>query len=250
MNFTTKSFEIDGDLSLALVDYRVTNLMQKCLKNLNIQIIRSRENKQVHKSINYHPDMSVLNLGNGNIIVEPSLYEGYKELLDKYDFNIIKGESYLTDKYPYDIAYNVAIVGNYAIHNFKYTDKKILDFIEENELEKINIEQGYSKCSICIVDDKSIITSDKGIYNTLKDKNIDCLLIKEGHISLAGMNYGFIGGCSGMVSKDIIAFFGDITKHPDYENINQFVKSKKKNIISLSSEELMDFGSIVPLMTY
>ncbi|HBH0593556.1 DUF6873 family GME fold protein, partial [Clostridioides difficile] len=148
-----------------------------------------------------------------------------------------------------DIPYNIAIVGDYAIHNFKYTDKAILDYIENNKLKKINIEQGYSKCSICIVDRTSIITSDKGIWKSMKNTEIECLLIEKGHINLFEMNYGFIGGCTGLISKDKLAFCGDVKKHPDYERIKSFVESKNKEIVTLSCENLLDIGSIVPLMT-
>ncbi|WP_334305977.1 DUF6873 family GME fold protein, partial [Clostridioides difficile] len=38
-------------------------------------------------------------------------------------------------------------------------------------------------------------------------------------------------------------------KHPDYERIKSFVESKNKEIVTLSCENLLDIGSIVPLMT-
>ena len=163
--------------------------------------------------------------------------------------NVIKGDKYIEKKYPYNIHYNICIFGKYALHNFKYTESNILKYIEDNNLIKINLKQGYSKCSICIVDENSIITSDKGIYNTVKEYNIDCLLIDEGHIDLFDLNYGFIGGCSGLISKNKIAFLGDITKHPDYIKIKEFLTNKNKEIVCLSKENLLDLGSIIPLMT-
>lgn len=152
------------------------------------------------------------------------------------------------DKYPYNISYNIALFGNYAIHNFKYTDPKILEFINKNKIQKIDVKQGYSKCSICIVDEKSIITSDEGIVKACSEFNIDCLLITQGFIDLFDMNYGFIGGCSGSISNDTIAFFGDITKHPDYEKIFKFITNKNKKIVCLSEENLLDLGSLIPIL--
>lgn len=248
MEFNKQPFIVDGDLCLVLVDNRISWQMENELKKRNIEILKSIECKSTYDSIKYHPDICVFNLGNGSIIVEPSVYEKYKTMLERYNFKIIKGESEVKDKYPYNVQYNVAIVGEYAIHNFKYTDPKILKYIEDNNLKKINIKQGYAKCSICIVDDKSIITSDEGIYNALKYTDIDCLLIKKGHIKLENMDYGFIGGCSGLISKHEIAFCGDISKHPDYDAIEKYIKSKNKDIVILSKEELLDLGSIIPLM--
>lgn len=40
----------------------------------------------------------------------------------------------------------------------------------------------------------------------MKNTEIECLLIEKGHINLFEMNYGFIGGCTGLISKDKLAF--------------------------------------------
>ncbi|MBC8631376.1 Uncharacterised protein [uncultured Clostridium sp.] len=247
--YSRESFVINEDLCLALVDKRITCDMELELKKRNIQIIKTTECKECYNAIKYHPDISICNLGEGNIVVAPNVYEYYFNILKKLGFNILKGDSYIKRDYPHNIQYNVAIFGNYAIHNFEHTDKKILDYINKKKLTKINIKQGYSKCSICIVDENSIITSDVGIYKTVLKYGIDCLLIQSKNIDLFELNYGFIGGCSGLISKDKLAFFGDITKHPDYENIKKFLKSKNKEIVNLSKERLLDLGSIIPLMT-
>ena len=99
------------------------------------------------------------------------------------------------------------------------------------------------------MDNNSIITSDEGIYKEVIKHGIDCLLIQKGHIDLFELNYGFIGGCSGLISKNKIAFLGDITKHPDYIKIKEFLTNKNKEIVCLSKENLLDLGSIIPLMT-
>lgn len=249
ISYNEESFIIEEDLCLAMVDKRITCDMEEELKKRNIQIIKTIECKECYDAIKYHPDINVCNLGGGNIIVSPNTYEYYYKVLTEYGFNVIKGDSYIKNKYPYNIHYNVAIFGKYVMHNFKYTDKKILDFIESKNLIKINVNQGYTKCCVCIVDEGSIITSDEGIYKVAIEHNIDCLLITKGHIDLFGLNYGFIGGCSGFIGKNKIAFCGDITKHPDYINIYKFLYKKNKEIVNLSKERLLDLGSIIPLMT-
>lgn len=247
--FSEESFIINEDLCLALVDKRITCDMELELKIRNIQIIKTIECKECYEAIKYHPDITICNLGKGIIVAAPNVYKYYYDTLNKLGFNIIKGDSYIQNKYPYNINYNVAIFGKYAMHNFKYTDKKILEYIDSKKLTKINVNQGYTKCSICIVDENSIITSDEGIYKAISEYDIDCLLISKGNIGLVGLNYGFIGGCIGLINKNKIAFFGDITTHPDYEIIYRFIKFKNKEIISLSKEKLLDLGSLIPLMT-
>ena len=115
-------------------------------------------------------------------------------------------------------------------------------------MKKINVKQGYCKCSICIVDENSIITSDEGIYKEVIKHDIDCLLIEKGHIDLFELDYGFIGGCSGLINEDTLVFFGNIEKHPNFKEIKNFVSKRNKKIISLSKEKLIDLGSLIPLI--
>jgi hypothetical protein len=249
MHYSDTPFIPQNNVNLMLVDKRIPKDMEYQLQNRNIDIIKTCECRETYEAIKYHPDICVCYLGKGNIVVAPNVYNYYVEALKEYNFHIIKGTEYIKSKYPYNIQYNVAILGKYAIHNFQYTEKNILDYINNNKMIRINVRQGYSKCSICIVDENSIITSDEGIYSEVIKHDINCLLIEDGSIDLFDMNYGFIGGCSGLISKDTICFSGDITKHPNYMEINEFLSTRNKKIKCLSNNTLLDLGSIIPLMT-
>ena len=248
MNFVKTSFIPHDNISLCIVDERITEEMISNLNKKNIKIIKNKCIKDTYNAISGHPDISLLKINDNNLIASPNVYDFYIDELNKYGFNVIKGESIIENKYPLNVQYNVAILGKYAIHNFKYTDKKILEYLKDNNFTLINVKQGYCKCSICIVDENSIITSDEGIYNEVKKYNIDCLLIEKGHINLFELNYGFIGGCSGLISPNCLAFFGDISNHPNYNEITEFVNKKGISIISLSDENLLDLGSLIPLV--
>ena len=250
MNFAQNSFTIKNKLQLAIVDKRIPQTIETNLNNIGVNIIKSTACSNTYDAIKYHPDISVCKLNYNNIVVAPNVYDYYKEVLKPYGFNVICGESTIKNKYPYNIHYNIVILEKFAIHNFKYTDKAILDYIERNNIEKINVSQGYCKCSICVVDNNSIITSDEGIYKEVIKYGIDCLLIEKGHIDLFELNYGFIGGCSFLLSHNELAFIGNIKKHPDYDKILNFVESKNKKLISLSNDKLIDLGSVIQLMEY
>ncbi len=123
------------------------------------------------------------------------------------------------------------------------------DEIDKKELDKIldlpnviDVKQGYANCSICQVDENSIITSDLGLAKTLEKYSLDVLKIEAGHIDLFDFNYGFIGGASG-IYLDKVVFFGSISQHPDYLKIKKFIEKKGKKIVELSSEKLRDYGS-------
>lgn len=248
MKFIKSSFIPNKKISLALIDNRADEDIINNLNKLNINVIKSVKCMETYNAISCHPDICVVKLNDNNILVAPNVYDYYYENLTPLGFNVIKGSLPIESKYPNNISYNLVILGNKVIHNFKYTDSVLLDYIKKNNMEKINVKQGYCKCSTCIVDENSIITSDEGIYKEVIKHNIDCLLIDKGHIDLFELNYGFIGGCSGLISNDTLAFFGNIENHPNFKEIKSFVYGRNKKIISLKEEKLTDLGSLIPLL--
>jgi len=198
-------------------------------------------------AISYHPDIVIHPIKRNKIIVAPNVYYYYKDILSNTSIEIIKGEKELERNYPKNIAYNVARVSEYAIHNIKYTDEVVKYHLKKEGIEFINVNQGYTKCSMAIIDDNSIITSDKSIKKALSSLNIDILTIDEGYIDLQGLDYGFIGGCTGVITSNEVLFTGTFKNHPDYNKIINFLLKKGKSPITLSENNIIDLGSIIPL---
>ena len=190
-----------------------------------------------------------LKYGN-KIIAEPSIYKYLKENKIK---NLICGKTEIISKYPNDIAYNICTVGNLAIHNFLYTDKIILQQINENGLEHINVKQGYTNCSIAVIDDKSCITSNVKIAQKLKEKGITVLLISDRNEEIIRLikndgtyssMHGFIGGCFGKIENRII-LFGDINKFYEADKISEFIKNQGYELVYFENEEIIDYGGFI-----
>jgi hypothetical protein len=233
--------------NVAIVDGRADDLIVNNLEKLNIKVLRTIKCNDLQESVAYHPDIVIHPINHNTIIVAPNVYEFYNEQLSRYGINVIKGEMVLSCKYPGDIAYNVGRLKDIAIHNFKYTDEKLKFYLKKEGLEFININQGYSKCSLMIVDDTSGITADVYMHKRLKELGYRVLLINPGHIKLYNEKYGFIGGTSGNFNKDTILLTGKLDAHPDYLKINEFLKERDKKIIYLSNEKIIDLGTIITL---
>ncbi|MCL2097040.1 MAG: hypothetical protein FWH10_09085 [Oscillospiraceae bacterium] len=197
--------------------------------------------------LNYHPDMFCFNLEKNKWIFYDEIYEKNKNIIDKLNLDITTVKSPDSCGYPGDIKLNAAIFGDYLICNIKHTDEKIIEYANETGKNIIDVNQGYAKCSVCIVNENSIITSDISICKKALQNNIEVLLIDKGHINLEGYDYGFIGGCSGLITKNKLAFTGNIELHPDYENIKNFCGSREVEAVSLSNEKLYDYGSMFAL---
>ncbi|OLS02846.1 DUF6873 family GME fold protein [Tissierella creatinophila] len=217
------------------------------LKKMNLRVIKTIPHKKVHSSIKYHPDIVIHPINNNILVTEPSVYEYYKEEFKNTNIEIIKGEKDLDCKYPLDIAYNVGRIANLAIHNFKYTDEVLKYYLKKQNLELINVNQGYTKCSIAIIGQNDIITSDTFIDKTLKKYGVNSLRIEPGDIFLEDQDYGFIGGCTGNISNKEVLFSGCIDEHPEKEKIEDFISNLNKKIVYLSKEKINDIGTIISL---
>ncbi len=213
------------------------------LKNMGYCLIESAPLSNVNKALKYHPDMQIVK-GDNCYICAPECYEYYKPYFEMLNIKLVRGSAAPCEKYPLDVCYNVAVVGNYAVHNFNYTDKQ---FLKHSSLEHINVKQGYSKCSLCVVSSNAAITSDEAIAKTLANYGIDVLKVSAGNVTLEPFEYGFIGGASGLIDKNKLAFCGDISLHPDYQKIKCFCSKHDVEIINLTSGQLVDVGTITLL---
>lgn len=229
--------EKEDELSLKLGDYAVMS-------------IGITAHKSLYDAVMLHPDMQLCHLGN-DVIVCSDVSATYCKELRKLGFKLIDSGSDISPKYPYDIPLNNAFLGRkHLICNTQYSSSTILKYANNNNINIIHTKQGYSKCSTCIVNDNAIITSDKSIYRSASKYGIDILLIQPGHIILDGLDYGFIGGASGLIHKNILAFTGDLSLHPDYKDIIKFTKKHSVECLCLSNEKLRDIGGIIPLICY
>lgn len=213
------------------------------LKKLGYEVIYSFENKNVSTFLRKHVDMQLVRI-NDMLICAPECYDYYKQK-NFGDLFLIKGDTTLSSNYPDDIAYNINIGDEYAVHNFDYTDSAILSHIKDKTF--INVSQGYTSCCLCRIGSDVYITSDCGIYKNLKKYDCEVLLISIGNILLPGFDYGFFGGSSFMISENELAINGNIRYHPDAERIVRFCDDHNVTVVSLSDKPIMDIGSGVLL---
>ena len=228
-----------------IVDYRISEESINSLTSLGIQVFKSCKVNNLYSAVCGHPDMQIHHLGNNRFVCAPETYEHYMCILS--DAELIKGSKMLTDHYPDDICYNTAVFGKYVICNAVSTAIEILSEYQRRGKTILNANQGYAKCSICIVNENAIITADEGVNKIAKSNGIDVLKINEGYITLKDMSYGFIGGATGLIAPDTLAVNGDIKTHKDCDNIISFCKNHRVDVLSLKKGEIEDIGSILAI---
>lgn len=218
----------------------------KTLRDINIKTVLTTSCNLFDEPVKNHADMMFIHTGNQKCIVQGENKE-FVNKLTKLGLDVTLAKNIYSKKYPNDVGLNCAIIGKYLIGREESVDKALLELCNEEKIQIINVKQGYSKCSICIVNEGSIITEDESIYNALKNK-FDVLKIESGSILLKGYNYGFFGGCCGLIDKNLLAINGDIKLHKNYIQIITFLRERKIDILSVKSGFLEDIGSIIPII--
>jgi hypothetical protein len=247
LEFLRTSFIPEADVKLAAVDYRISKEAEASLSSKGIELIKTVCCTELYEAVAGHPDMLLYHAGDNRVIIAPNVFQQLAPVFDKKGFAVTKGATWLVRNYPGNIAYNILRMGDLAFHNAKYTDAEIVKELEKGNVKLINVNQGYTKCSTCIVDSRTLITSDLKLARTAEAFGIESLLIKPGGIELRGLNYGFIGGASGLLSKKHLAFTGSLSCLEDGERIIEFLELKGFEITFLEKGKPVDYGSIIPL---
>lgn len=154
---------------------------------------------------------------------------------DEYDFR---------PDYPENAAFCALILGNLFIHRLDITASKLLNEAKKRGMKLIDCRQGYARCSSCVVDEGSVITADRGLADILRKNGVEVLEISPKGVLLPGYSEGFIGGASGRVGNTIL-FNGDLSSHPDYESIVEFIESRRLSVKYFQNLPLRDIGSII-----
>lgn len=240
----------EANISQLIIDGRMRSIEKEKLKEQGYNLIEIKQSLKTYKEISSHVDIFICKIDN-KLIVEPSQYESIKEQLSDSN-NVEKGKEEIEGNYPYDIKYNVCIIGKKALHNFEFTDAKIKEELIKQGYELINTTQGYTNCSIAVIDNNSAIVTDKGLYKILEKHNIDVLyldyepdiklLTEEGY----SKKNGFIGGAISRIDNDVI-IFGDLQKIDKNEKIRKFILNKNLNIIEFKGIDVIDYGGAVLL---
>lgn len=215
------------------------------LKQLGITPIIIKQNPSLDEETSAHADMLLFQKDKASFILSKEQTAAAHFLTGRGADVIFEND--IAAPYPNDVKLNAVLFNNKLICNKKYISKKIIEFAENSKTEIINTGQGYSKCSICVINENAAITEDQGLYTLLKNYQIDVLKIQPGYVYLSEKHTGFLGGASGLISNDTIFFNGNIEQHPDYKTIAAFLNKHGVKSIYNKSRKLTDIGSVLPL---
>lgn len=233
---------------LAITDIRISEKIKDALHARGFDILLMPPMPCLSSPVASHPDMLMF-MGYDRIVCHASYYEENKDLIDRIadtsHITLTLSHEQINAKYPADVLFNCLTLkgGDILLCNTKTVSPMILDLAREHSATILHTNQGYTKCSVCKVDEDSIITSDMSIHNICMKNNINSLLVSPACVALEGVSCGFIGGASGSDGKNTY-FCGDISSHPDAKKILKFCSEHDRPAVSLADTPLYDFGTV------
>ena len=235
--------------STVIIGEKYCNILQNGIKSLGINALFMPDNPYVDDRLSGHADLSVLHLGGNRLLLAPYLKRSsFSQQLEDRGFDIRFADIEQSALYPNDAQMNVCILGDKVIYNPKTVPDTIVKYLTiENGAIQISSRQGYSRCSVCVVNDNAIITADEGICRSAKAHGIDVLKIMPGYIDLPGFDYGFVGGASFKISDTKLAFTGGLDRHPDAEQIIEFTSLHNVDIVYITDKPAFDIGGAIPI---
>lgn len=199
----------------------------------NINVFHAPEQK--------HADMQILRINNDFFLLKECLH--LKEKLHGLNYYICSNA--VGKNYPENILLNFLFINDILYGKLSSIPQELDDYCEKNNIKRVNINQGYARCSSLVLNNSAVITADVTIEKALKKDGVEVLRISQGDILLEGFNYGFIGGASTVIDNNVI-FFGNVEKHKNYSEIEKFILDRKMKIkILCKNMPFTDIGGAV-----
>ncbi len=220
-------------------------LLSVALSSHAVQALPAPKTMSLPYRVNDHADMNCRHLGGKELMV-------FRDAILHPDMNaaglkILRSAVGGGEKYPADAALNALLLSGFVFHKNDITDPALQNELAQRGYEPVHVNQGYTACSVAIVDENSVITADERIAAEAAEIGLDVLLIAPGYICLPGYDYGFIGGACGKIAPDKLAFTGTLTHHPDYAHILSFLAERGVEAVFLTNEPCFDCGGLIPV---
>ena len=217
------------------------------LAALGFDTITLQCDARLQTPVSSHADMLIFPIKDRIFYSEGySIENSLLQLLSQYGYTAVKCKRPILDKYPHDIAFNLAFIDGKMYGKTDFAAEEIIDFAHESSISIVPVKQGYTKCSTVTLGDSAIITADDGLANASKENGIHVLKTENSPsaVKIEGYDYGFIGGACGVFNKKVY-FTGNILVHPDGCRIVEFCNTHGFDTVSLCDGMLTDIGGII-----
>ena len=223
-----------------IIDKNISVYSIELLKSSGFDIIKTFALPEIDNSTSTHPDMQFLKIADKKALVAESAYAYYVDMLPDFEIISVSG---INGKYPYDCLLNSVLFKKLYIS----TSKQHAVISEYIDADPIIVNQGYTKCSTCVLNENSILTGDDGIYKKCTEFGLKAHKLPDKEILLSGYNNGFWGGCTGLLNDSQMFFNGNIELLSCFDKLQYILYKEKIEPIYHKHTPLTDNGSIISI---
>ena len=234
-------------IKVAIVDRRIPKECERNLFLRGFHVITLPPSDKLGEAVASHTDMLLAKLGNELITSAEYCEVALPTLSEIYDYtrmNMHFTDDSFMPSYPNDVLFNILVMGRRVYMREESISPYLKDLVIKRGYEIRNVSQGYPACTVLKLSDESVITADAGMAKALMADGIRVYKICEGGISLSPYKFGFIGGAGG-VCDGAVYFFGDMTKHPEWNIIKECLIREGLMPVMLGGGTPIDLGGII-----
>ena len=234
-----------GKVALVALGEDYAEEIGKALMPFGIKTLSCHNNLLVDARLRAHIDLSVFHLGENSFVLSEAVSNSsFAEELMGLGAETKVSKQKHSSVYPKDAFLCALSNGDKVLHNNKFSDENIKDYYGNRF---VHVNQGYTKCAVCLVSKTAAITSNHGIAAAMEREGIEVLNIATEGVALSGFDEGFIGGASFKIAADMLAFTGTLQNHPNKDDIERFLKAQGVTPIYLTDKPIFDIGSAIPI---
>lgn len=217
---------------------------KKILGEHSVDVFEPEPSVFLPQAVSLHADMVCHVLPDGCTVLAAGQEQLARELTQA-GYKVCGEKAGITAVYPGDCALNAAPVGKNLLCRTESLSPVLMKYYTDNAYNIIDVKQGYTKCGTAVVSHEAIMTENREIHEKAALAGIDSLLLSAGQVALPGYEYGFIGGACGLIKNNLLAFNGDISGHPQFSGIKEFLHRHGVEFVCLTDGELTDCGGIL-----
>lgn len=236
----------EGKVTLCVMSGKYP-LFCRALEALGVEVLPAGPSPNLPEPVACHGDLQLCHLGGADLLVEPGA-PGLGAALARRNFRFPGSCPPAGKEYPADVPLGLLLLAPFCFGNLQAAAPDALEYLRRHGWEPVRVRQGYAKCSTVIAGKGIAITADKGLWEALSRRGIDCLKVEPGDILLDGYDTGFLGGCCGLIAPKALAFTGSLDRYREGEKVQRFLGAHGVRAAALSDGPMIDIGGILPLM--
>ncbi|MCD7845934.1 MAG: hypothetical protein LUG57_08840 [Oscillospiraceae bacterium] len=232
---------------MLLIGARYRSRLARPLERLGMQVCWLPDDAILDSRLAGHTDLRVF-AAKGQAVVGLGVYPHIVNILTNLGYSV-RAVLPQGPSYPADAGLCICDTGSVLLCNPKTAAPQAVA-LADGHGHAIAVAQGYTRCAVCVVTRRAVITADHGIVQAVSKHpavNMDVLEITPGYVALDGFEYGFIGGASFKLNPNTIAFTGTLDRHPDKAEILSFIARHGVKPVFLTNDPIFDIGGAVML---